>query len=169
MQGGCKLGLEKQMFSFRRQPEAEKLAKSNHPYQTMKSPEILSCPQDEQKTPSILYLHNFGAKCIILYNYKLLQTEDFLNDTWAYPIAFEHHQYCRAIFKTHQTTCMMYCHLSKELSSVSHLSILWALSPHSHDSILSPTVAPALQLPQHFSYFSLNNDFHASSLTCQLV
>lgn len=46
MQGGCELGLEKQMFSFRRQREAEKLAKSSHPYQAMKSPEILSCPQE---------------------------------------------------------------------------------------------------------------------------
>lgn len=77
MQGGCELGLEKQMFSFRRQREVEKLAKSSHPYQAMKSPEILSCTQDERKTPSILHLLNFGAKCIILYNYKLLQTEDF--------------------------------------------------------------------------------------------
>lgn len=56
MQGGCELGLEKQMFSFRRQREVEKLAKSSHPYQAMKSPEILSCPQDERKTPSILHL-----------------------------------------------------------------------------------------------------------------
>lgn len=132
MQGGCELGLEKQMFSFRRQHEAEKLVKSSHSYEAMKSPEILSCPQDEQKTPSILYLPNLGAKCIILYN-KLLQTEDFIkkpkkSDAWAYPITFEHHQYCRVNFKTHQTTCMTYCHLSNELSSVNPLSPFFAFT-----------------------------------------
>lgn len=77
MQGGCELGLKKQMFSFRRQHDVEKLAKSNLPYQVMKSSEILSCPQDERKTPSMLYLPNFGAKYIFLFKYKLLHTEDF--------------------------------------------------------------------------------------------
>lgn len=50
---GCELGLEKQMFSFRRQCEAEKLVESSHPHEAVKAREIFICPQAERKTPRL--------------------------------------------------------------------------------------------------------------------
>lgn len=47
MQGGCELRLEQQMFSFWKQNEAEKLAKSSRPHQGAMPSESLVCPQAE--------------------------------------------------------------------------------------------------------------------------
>lgn len=45
MQGACELRLEQQMFSFWKQNEAEKLAKSSRLHQAVTPSESLICPQ----------------------------------------------------------------------------------------------------------------------------
>lgn len=77
---GWELGLEKQVFSFRKQREKEKLVESSPPCEAAKSREIFICPQAEKKAPMFYVLNPpiFGKNCI--YTYKLLQGTEELSD-----------------------------------------------------------------------------------------
>lgn len=67
---GCELGLEKQMFSFGRQREAEKLVESSHPHRAVKPRKIFICPQAGRKK---VWVRNLvGHNCIFPNMWKLL-------------------------------------------------------------------------------------------------
>lgn len=70
---GCELGLEKQMFSFGRRREAEKLVESSHPRRAVKPREIFICPQAGRQKVWLQNLAIFGQNCIFPNMWKLLQ------------------------------------------------------------------------------------------------